>query len=614
MTDKEITAAMPVSALQQKQTNWNRIDYFLVFLVSFLPRLYYNMQMIPVRTISDEIATMSTGAYFAGLDWSAVVSNAGYYGGGFSILLTPVFFLTSNPVVIYRAALILAAVVQSLVAPISYHLMRKYFHVESRRYALIGSIACAFMVVTRSNIFYNEHMLILIVWLAAWLLCLLYSCREKKKKFVYSFLMILLLSYSLTVHIRSYVLWIALAIVVLCYYFAYKEWLMSKAVFVIGGLAGVLLSNQFISFIQAQIWQTGEGETIRNSAIEVTTSANLLDPVVWKSWLNIIFGQIYTIGLYSGAILIIALAVFLPTIVCVLFVKKRRQQVENRLYFIIPFMFMLCIGITIAGQSISWLSDATAAMEGEDDYGLKAFTYIRYFGPYCGPVFMAALVYLKDHFKGSRKVIWGSFGTLMALQLYWLLAIVPNIAGHSISGEIFTSFVNKTFGSYRDVYMYVLPMVFLIVFFVLLVLLYSRKNAAVAAVTFLTVFLVWEYDRGSYLYDINESNNRLDTISASCELADEIEANGMSLPDTIYVVDSSDATDHNTYYLYQFYFNRCTVIPDYPEEGCEEAIVFCNEHNNAELMQRGFEEYQLDSNEWVYVSGERIENLIESVL
>ena len=83
-----------------------------LFLVAWIPRVILCMQTVPVRTLSDELATISGAAYFAGLDWSAVISNAGYYGSGFSALFAPLFLLTDNPFVIYKGMLIGASVVK----------------------------------------------------------------------------------------------------------------------------------------------------------------------------------------------------------------------------------------------------------------------------------------------------------------------------------------------------------------------------------------------------------------------------------------------------------------------------------------------------------------------
>ncbi|MCD7957379.1 MAG: hypothetical protein LUG93_16870 [Lachnospiraceae bacterium] len=583
-----------------------------VFIVALLPRLFLSMQMFPVRTISDETATISTGAFFAGLDWSGVISRAGYYGGGFSVLLAPIFRLTDDPVIIYRAALILASVIQSLAAPISYHLMKKYFSVKNKAFLLVASAACSFMVVTRSNITYNEHMLILISWLTAWLLCILYNSRNARFRFFYTLLLAAVLSYALTVHIRATVLWIAITLLVLCYYICTRKWLISKAALIPAGIAGYFLSSQFISFIQNHIWLLNQGETIRNSSINVSTNADLTDPLVWKAWLNIIFGQIYTIGIYSGTILFAAIVLFVPLIFA--FFKhnsSRTSAQENELYFILSITFMLCIAATIAGQSVSWLSSAVSAMKGESTYGVKAFTYIRYFGPYCGPVFMITLVYIQSHYQKLKSIVFKTVLLFTLLQTYWVVSIVPYLENTTSADEIFVGFIGATINGNKDIYLYLKPLciLFLLLFIVSTLFYKKQKNAAVF---FVSIFLLWEYGSQSVSYDINNSQKNWNKVSSSYTFFKQMqELTG--LPDEIYVVDTSSATDHNTYYLFQLCLNRYTIIPDYPEEDCAEAIVFANSAACTELLESGYVMYQLDDNEWVYVYGEGLIEVAEGV-
>ncbi|MCD7882919.1 MAG: hypothetical protein LUI87_04305 [Lachnospiraceae bacterium] len=596
----------------EKTSRYNRIDFVLVFIIAFLPRLYYNLQMLPVRTISDEVATMSTGAYFAGLDWSSVVSNAGYYGGGFSILLTPIFMLTDDPVIIYRVALIFSAFLQSLVAPISYHLMKKYFKLESRRMLLIISVCCSFMIVTRANFVFNEHMLILIVWLLAWVLCALCNCLNGKKKILYTLLLLLLLSYALTVHIRSAVLWIAVVIAVMCFFIKTRKWLVSRIVFAVGGVCGYFSANYFIKFIQGNIWLLGQGETIRNSTIDLTIKVSITDPTVWSAWLKTIVGQIYTIGYFSGTIMFFSIIIFVPVIFQWIFNINHDEKNSDDTYFVIAFVFMGCVAMTIVGQAITWLSSAVTALKGGNSYGFKAFTYIRYFAPYCGPVFMITLLYLIDNKENIISIIKKTLIFLLIIQTYWMYSIVPLLDGESSGSEFFVGLIGQIMGKYSDIYMYIVPMMIIIIIFLTLFFLSVKQKIHMAYILVFS-FLLLEYNCGSYSWDIYNGEVAYNKVSAGYELIREIEDNDYVISDTLYVIDSL-ASDHRTFYLYQFYLNRYTIIPYAPDESCAEAIVFCNTGTNSQLLNQGYKVFQLDNNEWVYVIGDDYIQIIENVI
>ena len=59
------------------------------FLIAVIPRMILSLFAYPIRTMSDELGTISNGAFLAGLDWSAVASESGYYGSGLSLFFAP---------------------------------------------------------------------------------------------------------------------------------------------------------------------------------------------------------------------------------------------------------------------------------------------------------------------------------------------------------------------------------------------------------------------------------------------------------------------------------------------------------------------------------------------
>jgi len=152
----------------------------IVFLLALLPRLIFSLQACPVRILSDEVATMSGGAFFAGLDWSRVISHAGYYGVGFSLFTAPFFVLTDNPFIIYRGISVTCAVLQAATAPVCFHLMETYFDVKDVKLKYLLSFSASFMVATRATVIYNEHIMIFLTWVLVWILLKLHSCVEDR--------------------------------------------------------------------------------------------------------------------------------------------------------------------------------------------------------------------------------------------------------------------------------------------------------------------------------------------------------------------------------------------------------------------------------------------------
>ena len=144
---------------------------------------------------------------------------------------------------------------------------------------------------------------------------------------------------------------------------------------------------------QSVVWSAAEG--VRNTRVNIGEEklALLKTAEGIKSCLFTIFGQINIASMISGGLLITALVM-----VILLIVKKGKEafvlktiqadNAEERLYFVIGSFFVLCTGMTIAAQSLTWIATATNAIMdgyGTKEYGTKAFTYLRYMMPYLQP-------------------------------------------------------------------------------------------------------------------------------------------------------------------------------------------------------------------------------------
>lgn len=589
------------AGIENCRTGWLMLG---VFLIAFLPRVFLCMQTVPVRTLSDELATISGAAYFAGLDWSSVISNAGYYGSGFSALFAPVFWITDNPFVLYKLMLIGASVFQSLIAPISYHLMKKYFKIDKKLFLIPASLACSFMVVTRTTIFYNEHMLIFISWLAAWLLCILTQTADRWKKRGYTLLMMLLLGYSLTIHTRALTYWIAFAVVIVLYYWVYRKWLVSKIAFLAGGAGAYVLGQKFVELVQNGIWLAGD-QAIRNQEINIPIPTDIFRLETWQAWISIIVGQLNTISAVTGGfILLCIIAAF-----CVIWqaVLKRKG---NPLYVTVLVFFTLCCGATIAAQSFSWLGGVVGGIQdgfGTKLYGMKAVTYVRYFGPYAGPVFLCGLTYLMENRKQIRpclKAMAIAYGTITVI---WVCMILPYIKDSFTTMEVYMAFAASKLKE-ADILKYAAgTIVPLAVFLLLLFLVKKKKWNLVPAL--LALVLMYQYAYGACYFDVAHAWNSIKYANGGYTFVQKLEEGKEEVPQTLYVVDRRDKKDHFTYYEYQILLNRYKIVPGIPEE-TENTIVFCNRKGDRELIDAGYRYTKLDKNEYLYVKGNAMEQLV----
>ncbi len=134
----------------------------VVFLCAFIPRMICAFFMEPVKVLMDEICTLNGAAYCAGLDWSKVVGEGRYYGFGFYALLFFIFKVSDNPNFIYHFIITVLALIQSSTALVCFHIFESIFKIKERKWSVIASITCSYMVVSRAIAIVNEHPMILI--------------------------------------------------------------------------------------------------------------------------------------------------------------------------------------------------------------------------------------------------------------------------------------------------------------------------------------------------------------------------------------------------------------------------------------------------------------------
>ena len=104
------------------------------FLIAVIPRMILSLFAYPIRTMSDELGTISNGAFLAGLDWSAVASESGYYGSGLSLFFAPFIRYIDDPVLLYRVMLLVICLLYGIVALICFYIMRNIMGMKDNNY------------------------------------------------------------------------------------------------------------------------------------------------------------------------------------------------------------------------------------------------------------------------------------------------------------------------------------------------------------------------------------------------------------------------------------------------------------------------------------------------
>lgn len=607
-----------------------KYDLLLVFLIALIPRLICIVLFSsPMRTPMDEMSTIATGAYFAGKDWTALTSFAKYYyGGGFTILFAPLFYLTNNAAVIYTTMLVVCAVLQSISAPISYYIMKKYLKVDNRVYLFIGSIACSFMVVTRAMEIFNEHIVIGCVWIVALLLCKLIEHGEnKKRKIIYTTLIMFVMSYMLTTHARTKVVLIAFIIVVVCYFIFYRKLLVNPIAAVIAGGIFYYGAGKFNRIVKTLVWHWQEGKFLRNTEAKMDiTVEKLVDPVNWQAIGSTIFGQLNTVLVFSGgifALILILLFVLYKDTIAQLITKKKALSIKNEegelkrepFYLVISVLFVLCVGAVMFAQCFTWLKRVVPALAGGNPYGFKALTYVRYVGPFLGPVFMTGIAIIYEKKESIRKYLAGYAGLLVSLQVVWCMFILPKLGKSRVSSEVYNAFSGYDIGSsnpmkYKYYFMATIVVVLLLIIFSIC---YYKKKIIIPLIM-LTLLFGYEYVYGAVVWDASYCEKNQAYSDAGPDLIRDIEDKGYEIPENLFVVDDYERSGVQRYtYVYQLKLNEYKVHAKIPVDLTQDNIVFSTVSDYQELLNAGFVKAQLDDNEYLYVKGDLNIEMFEAV-
>lgn len=597
----------------KSQQIWN---YVILFLVAVLPRVIICLNSQMGFWPSDEVATVSGAAKLAGYDWSAVVSKAGYYGQGFYTLLAPIFCLTDDPIVIYRCMAVVCALIQGSVAYLAYYCLRRFFYIKNRWMLLIMAIGCSYMLNTEASILYNEHPYLLVTWLVAILLLQLNkNVDNKKKKAVLTVMLLVVLGYSLTLHTRAWVLWMALAVVVIAYYYAYRKWLISLPVCFTFGICLIGVALVYIGYMQRNIWLTDDTGSLRNAGLDLHITWSSMSTVY--AWFCIIVGQLNSAVYATIGVAVIGVVILLAMIWRVF--RKKKALPDNpygleKKYFVLGVFFIVATIFTIGGLSLKWLDGLTQAMEGAEgssDVAFKILFYFRYFATYTGPLLMVTFSYFYHFKKRLKRYYKPATMVLVFLQAFWFIFIVPyvyNYQGYKASR--LSPYVFFLFGQKVNIITFIAAAFFVFLAWFIM-WKYLKKGKIFVPITLVTVFLIYHYISMSVCYVMPQQERRYEKVNGGYKLIQRLEKKGIEL-DEIYapaVVENTQCA----YYYYQFYLNRYTIYPFCPNHEVANPVVLYARSDYELLRIGGYSCYQLDKNEYVYVINQDMITAIEEL-
>jgi len=448
------------------------------------------------------IGAIAGAAYFAGLDWSRVISLGYYMGFGFTGLFFPLFlfdFSTATILLIVRSSNV---ALLSFCGVIVYNIMTGIFGIQNKKLAMIVSIAAAClpynMQLTISM--HNCNMQIFLDCVVLYLLLIMAKKRESQKASLgLSLLLGFIMCYGLLVHTRIIFVWGAVFCFLLGYFVINRKILVNIWAFLLSFLVFYFLSHSLIGYVESSLWSAGE-EALLNSVDSIGWIFHRdalmyhlnLDGIIALS--RLLIGQTYSIFAFTGGLGAILLVSFVFSLVCLVWKKHRAATqkivLENKLLFFAILYTVLQLA------AITFLTSYTSlwAITGPSP-DIRWLVYHRYWVSAGVPViFLSVTLLLKLDKHIARKLIIYSTIFLVVFNILFAYMVAPLLYGKTwFMGVYNPLLLFDVFSTDAVNSMHFLSMILVVAGITMAVFVFLKKQNFIIASAILLVFFVYNY-------------------------------------------------------------------------------------------------------------------------
>lgn len=342
---------------------------FILYAFSVVVNALMTMCMELPAVFPEEISAAGIAAFYSGKNWADILGETGVRGGYIqSLLYTPLFLVFDNPYVLYKAMLVVNALIVSFIPMISYHLATK-LGVERVRQKLLAALSCGMYVsvLMRSKFITSDALSCLMIWI---LIMCVFAAWDKKNRYTRFTMSILLgflcaVAFGVNSTLIAAVLSVILTVIIARIFF--KERLLNIPAFALS------LTLSFVAEHFARI-------LVLRSAANYTEEA-LYVKMNLSGALERIFGEIYTFMTESFGMGALAAALFAAIIFAWIRegIKSKETVLEDgtkvyepamhkyniRLTILALYQFLTVVILTVALPIVSFTGHNTFAGMGE---------------------------------------------------------------------------------------------------------------------------------------------------------------------------------------------------------------------------------------------------------
>lgn len=315
---------------------------FILYAFSVVVNSLMTMCMELPEVFPEEISAAGIAAFFSGRNRSELLGKIDVKGGYIhSLLYTPLFLVFDNPYALYKAMLVINAIIVSFIPLISYHLASK-LGVERVRQKLLAALCCGMYVsvVTASKFILTDAITCLMVWVL--ILCV-YAAWDKKNRYT-RFTMSMLAGFLCAVAFAANPDLVAAVIAIILTVVIARVFLREKLIN-IPAFAGSL----FVSFIAEHFARIMVMRYAANAA-EDGSAGFFIEPNLSNGFERV-FGEIYTFMTESFGMGALAAALFAVIIYAWIKegIKKKETLLENGTRVYEPAKHKYSVRLTVFG-------------------------------------------------------------------------------------------------------------------------------------------------------------------------------------------------------------------------------------------------------------------------
>lgn len=481
--------------------------FILFSVIILLSRIWYIRESNVLAIRNDEYGYWSHAALFSGHDWSDVLSgHMNWYSYGYSLILTPLFWISHNLHFMYKAAIVLNGIFGILSFGICFSCAKILFPKLTHWILLVISfMVCMYSsYITQGPIAWSESFLYLVVWLMLYLFLKFTQAPSVPRALMVS----LCMGACYITHNRTIGIVAAYFIIVLLLRLTDAiDWKIFLA------LLCPLILILFVNINVKTYLCIMEGFGLKPKNGMGAQKEHLLSLFTWKGWWNLIrsfSGQMWSLMTSSFGLL------FWGLLRCVTQVLSAiRNKSANS--FTIFYLFTLLASLGTFLVSAISLIDPAAITNLNTNADLSYFIYTRYDECIIGILLLCGFLELVT----CKKDLIFLFYITAGICLYLLFSVILSFNLQRITGNWhYRSFCAAGIGFYRllseNFSMQRCILIAAPVFFVLVLLLtfykkrWQKLHITIACLLLIVIFV----PTGLYSAKIGTINSQLGKVSS----------------------------------------------------------------------------------------------------